>query len=222
MELVTNLRDNCPVNKQNKTGELVRTLRLALGLSQEKLAERSGGELDASYVGKIERGSNKASTLKVRRALAAAFGITADILEGYLSETISIDAVVHIATRTDVRDTTLHQTSTSAEKALFEAAKELHIDLEDFEAARAALRDTSFLLSGDMLEFARDWLIAAQQLRKDGHPVNAGTIGVRAALNAANRLSREVKEIREEVGATSGIRPAFDDEGQPVTQAKSK
>jgi hypothetical protein len=47
MELVTNLRDNCPVNKQNKTGELVRTLRLALGLSQEKLAERSGGELDA-------------------------------------------------------------------------------------------------------------------------------------------------------------------------------
>ena len=183
---------------------------------------RSGGELDASYVGKIERGSNKASTLKVRRALAAAFGITADILEGYLSETISIDAVVHIATRTDVRDTTLHQTSTSAEKALFEAAKELHVDLEDFEAARAALRDTSFLLSGDLAEFARDWLIAAQQLRKDGHPVNAGTIGVRAALNAANRLSREVKEIREEVGATSGIRPAFDDEGQPVTQAKSK
>lgn len=112
--------------------------------------------------------------------------------------------------------------TTEIERALFVAAQQLRVDLDDFEAARAALKDSSFLLSGDLAEFARDWLIAAQQLRKDGHPVNAGTIGVRAALNAANRLSREVKEIREEVGATSGIRPAFDDEGQPVTQAKSK
>ena len=56
-----------------------------------------------------------------------------------------------------------------------------------------------FLLSGDLLEFARDWLVAAQQLRQEGHPVNAATIGTRATVNAAKRLHVEVEELRKDL-----------------------
>ena len=92
-----------------------------------------------------------------------------------------------------------------AEKALFKAAKELRADLEDFEAARAALKDTVFLLDsylkrgGDLAEFAKDWVSAAQRLRQEGHPVNAGTIGTCIAINDVRTLHSEVEGLREDL-----------------------
>jgi transcriptional regulator with XRE-family HTH domain len=58
-------------------GKNVRTRRLALGLSQEALAEKA--ELHWTYIGGIERGERNVSLLNIVR-LARALGITASRL----------------------------------------------------------------------------------------------------------------------------------------------
>ena len=55
-------------------GRNVRTRRLALGLSQEKLAEKAG--LHWTYIGGIERGERNVSLLNIVK-LAAALNTTA-------------------------------------------------------------------------------------------------------------------------------------------------
>lgn len=54
-------------------GEAIRKVRLARGLSQEKLALLA--DLDPSYVGRVERGDNNAALLTLVR-LASALGTT--------------------------------------------------------------------------------------------------------------------------------------------------
>ena len=69
----------------------------------------------------------------------------------------------------------------------------------------AALKDTVFLLDsylkrgGDLAEFAKDWVSAAQRLRQEGHPVNAGTIGTCIAINDVRTLHSEVEGLREDL-----------------------
>lgn len=77
----------------------VRALRLAMHLSQTQLADRTGGELDQSYLTKIESGKNRASTVKVREALARGFNLDSDVFSQYLDGTLSLEAAVDLATR---------------------------------------------------------------------------------------------------------------------------
>lgn len=60
-----------------KFGKRLRQLRLERGLTQEKLADKSG--LDMSYIGRIERGEQN-SSLGVIGALAKGLGVPAEEL----------------------------------------------------------------------------------------------------------------------------------------------
>ena len=71
----------------------VRTFREHCGLSQADLARESGGALTPSVVAKIEMGSNRASTAKIRNGLAIAFGVSLDELNAYLGSHTTVDAL---------------------------------------------------------------------------------------------------------------------------------
>jgi len=64
-------------------GEAIRQLRLEVGLSQEKLAERA--ETDLSQVGGIERGLRNPSYTTLAR-LAAALGTTVGAIASHADE----------------------------------------------------------------------------------------------------------------------------------------
>ncbi|EGQ8132128.1 MULTISPECIES: helix-turn-helix domain-containing protein [Vibrio harveyi group] len=58
-------------------GERVKSLRVELGMSQERLAESSG--LHRTYIGSLERGQRNVSYLNILK-IAAALGISASVL----------------------------------------------------------------------------------------------------------------------------------------------
>lgn len=58
-------------------GKAIRSIRLAQGISQEKLALLA--ELDRSYVGRVERGDNNVAVLTLSR-IANALGVSLAIL----------------------------------------------------------------------------------------------------------------------------------------------
>ena len=62
---------------RKKFGRAVRQRRLAVGLSQEELAQRAG--LHRTYVGSVERGERNVSLENIVR-LAAALGLDASLL----------------------------------------------------------------------------------------------------------------------------------------------
>lgn len=68
---------NFSAKRQHRTlvalGNAIREIRLAKGISQEKLALLS--EVDRSYVGRVERGDNNVAVLTLAR-LAAALDLT--------------------------------------------------------------------------------------------------------------------------------------------------
>jgi transcriptional regulator with XRE-family HTH domain len=67
--------------------ERVREMRKALGLTQEGLAKAAG--LNRIEIMKVERGTNKASSHRMRCALASGFGLSRedsdDLLEGRIT-----------------------------------------------------------------------------------------------------------------------------------------
>ena len=72
-------------------GQLLKRIREKKGLSQRKLAERSG--LESAYICQLEAGKTKSITLRTARALAKGLGVRPEIFlsskdsEGlYLSE----------------------------------------------------------------------------------------------------------------------------------------
>lgn len=64
---------------RNVLGQTIRKRRLALGLSQEKLAERA--QLHWTYVGGIERGERNVSLLNVVKIARALKVIPSDLLK---------------------------------------------------------------------------------------------------------------------------------------------
>ncbi len=62
-------------------GQQVRKLRLAKGLSQEKLAELAG--LHRNYVGGIERGERNVALLNILRLARALEVLPSELLEGF-------------------------------------------------------------------------------------------------------------------------------------------
>ncbi|WP_437798471.1 helix-turn-helix domain-containing protein [Sorangium sp. So ce693] len=62
--------------------ERLKALRKAMQLTQEELAERSG--LRRTELPRLEKGSNKGSSLAIREALADGFGVTLAQINAYL------------------------------------------------------------------------------------------------------------------------------------------
>jgi transcriptional regulator with XRE-family HTH domain len=77
--------------KTTAVGQRIRVMRVRLDLSQDAVAERSGGILKREEVSKVESGTNQARADRVRRGLAMAFGVTRDRLAAYLDGEIEVD-----------------------------------------------------------------------------------------------------------------------------------
>lgn len=65
------------MNEQQRFGAVVRSRRLALGISQEELAANAG--VHRTYIGSVERGERNISLLNIH-ALAKALGTSAGLL----------------------------------------------------------------------------------------------------------------------------------------------
>lgn len=85
-----------------EVAELVKSLRVALGLTQETAAQL-GGLARTEWV-KIENGRNKASTDNIRTAIANAFGLTRDEVDEFLTGRAPVGQMLRVArTRTKGR-----------------------------------------------------------------------------------------------------------------------
>ena len=69
-----------------------KAFRIAVGLTQEELADRAG--LSRVKVCKVEKGRDKASTVATRDALSAGLGCSAAELEDVLSGRVEVVAMV--------------------------------------------------------------------------------------------------------------------------------
>ena len=75
----------------------LRALRQALGLTQQDVADRSGGRLDRVEVNKVENGKVGLASFETRRVLADAFGIVlVDDLSDYVDGKLTIEEVKRI------------------------------------------------------------------------------------------------------------------------------
>jgi transcriptional regulator with XRE-family HTH domain len=72
--------------------DVVLQLRERLGLTQSELAKRAG--LDRVEIAKLEMGANKATTERMRAALAQGFGLSREVLANVLEGRISVDEAV--------------------------------------------------------------------------------------------------------------------------------
>jgi transcriptional regulator with XRE-family HTH domain len=165
------------------TDNPVRALRKALGMSQEELAKRSGGEITQSYLARIEAGRNKASSWKVRSGLAKAFGLSESDLNDYLDGRITVEDAAHRTRPQPLdlldevraarpRDPSKERFDPSLlEVYLVEALDAKRHTLKDTDAVRAALRNLRGMpVEGDMAaRMARRWLDIASDLRVDSH-----------------------------------------------------
>lgn len=78
-----------------KLGERVRAVRLALGLTQEGVAEAAG--VQRVDIVKIEGGDNAATSWRIRSGLAQAFGVNVQALSDLLDGLTDVDELVALA-----------------------------------------------------------------------------------------------------------------------------
>jgi transcriptional regulator with XRE-family HTH domain len=82
-----------PITEEDEArGRRIRELRAALSLTQAEMAARGG--IAREHLSVIESGLNKASTVRVRRALAVAASVPNDDLDAYVEGRISIRALL--------------------------------------------------------------------------------------------------------------------------------
>jgi DNA-binding XRE family transcriptional regulator len=77
--------------------DLVKALRVRLGLTQDALAEKA--EIRRTDVVRIEVGTNKVTSYALRQALAVGFGLSLDELVAYLSGKMTVEAAVEAIAR---------------------------------------------------------------------------------------------------------------------------
>lgn len=95
-----------PPPPESKVGQKLRDLREALGLTQDRVAQRteeeearSGGRyraLGRVYYNNLENGRNAGETERVRGVLSAVFGITRDQLADYLDGVLPLPALLEV------------------------------------------------------------------------------------------------------------------------------
>lgn len=160
----------------------VLTRRKALGLNQAQLAEALGVRQET--VSKIERGENKGEKAETQRQLAKILQCTVAYLIGEsndpASDSIHGDLYPPQIERPKVRPEIL----APFDEALFTAMNPKQFSSEDFDAVRNAFHRTYFHIdpNADLVAIARNWLVAAKQLRIEGHTPTPEAIATRASV----------------------------------------
>jgi transcriptional regulator with XRE-family HTH domain len=90
--------------KTTDTRDRMKAMRKRLNLTQEAVADKSGGVLERVEVSKVESGKNQARADRVRQGFATAFGITRDRLAAYLDGDIDLDEALRPDTVTITTD----------------------------------------------------------------------------------------------------------------------
>lgn len=194
-------------------------LRLALGLSQDRMAEVSG--LGRTHISKIEGGHNQMSRFGTRERLARFLGVTVAQLAEYLDGDATIGRLLSLSTR-DLSHLATQEAAAPAppvprdaasakvaapdaapviarvtdrgsewEEAIIAALDPRKHTIGDMDVVRAAMRSTRGLRA----EFvaprvaARVLLDAAAALRAEGGPTTPLDIFVRAAFGEALHAS---------------------------------
>lgn len=189
------------VNTHMRQDSPIKTVRGLLGLTQDVATARAvekGSRISRDEWVKVERGTNKASTARIRKALADGLGLDVPTVEGLLAGSITpSDAAQRVRVSTEAPrapSTGEHLAASSAspddraislyESALLRAVDhELHT-IADLAAAKGALMEAAKLTGSqpDLRRVAREWLDAARDLRLAGLPATAAAISARIAL----------------------------------------
>lgn len=169
--------------------ERLKARRKELRISQMELSRRVG--IDQSTLSKIENGYPLTDS-DIQEKFASVLGVSVQWICGKIESDQSPD-----------------DDATPIEHALFSAMDTAKFTPKDFDSARRALREASFLMpeNADLVAIARRWLTAAKQLRVEGHPVTAGSIATRAAVGkgeiAAEKAAEKDAVLAEEIERTA-------------------
>jgi transcriptional regulator with XRE-family HTH domain len=192
----------------------VKALRTALGLSQEELAKRAAHGWHRVYISKIERGDNAVTSYEAREALAQGFGLPISDLVAYLEGRLTLEQATArrkaaepasptpeppVAVRAEPSSEPRPPTDDAdpLELALFAAMDPKQFAPSEFDGVRQAMRESSFLLKPeyDLVEMAREWLVAARQLRREGHKLTTAAITAQAAIGKSPHARKVAAEI---------------------------
>jgi transcriptional regulator with XRE-family HTH domain len=235
MVLVFDTDNNRSMDVHNR----VKALRKALGLTQQALADRTGGKISQQYLARIEGGQNKARSWLAREGLAQGFGLSVDDFDAYLSGALPLAEARGRAhppppgagpgeLRVVPDDPGPALVIAEPETPLVEALgyvydKHEHV-MADVDGVRRALARMAArehnAASADLLDAARTWLDAAAALRKDGVPVTADALLWRVAVGRDPREQARVRAASE--AATTAARELAAREGVVDEYAAAK
>lgn len=228
----------CSNRHDMSVAERVRELREALGLTQQDVADRSGGRLNQGTLAKVEGGLNKGTGASTRGGLASAFGVTLDSLEAYLAGTLGLDVL--LARRAAPSDTAGQGVEAEAQRipeddevpaetalfAVFRSAPANAYALKDFDSARAAIRKAprKEIEGADLHDLARRILDAARQLRSEGKPTTVEGILWRTAVGRSLREAEVEAEINraEKAEVDASLRAKGYEPGQGRASLEAK
>lgn len=190
--------------------ERVRALRAALDLTQEQVAERSGGRVSQATLAKVEGGQNKLNGVATREGLARAFGATPADLGAYVEGALALPellAKIRAAgaeTRFEREESPVPEDDeTPLETALLRVMDPDRHTLRDLDASRAAIRTAPRKAhpDADLTETARRFLEAARQLRLEGEAVTTTSLLWRVAVGKTRRQAEVVRETSDRYNA---------------------
>lgn len=172
----------------------VRARRIQLGLSQKRVGEKAN--IGQELVSRIERGEYHPGEGIIGQ-LARALEVSIEWLCGSNEPGEIPDGFILVPTSASNKDPEV----VNYERALFKAMGTGEFETEDFDNVRKALDETKYVYfkkAVDAEGLALDLLNAAKELRDKKLPINSGSIGMLAVVNAAMRLVEETKAVRDE------------------------
>lgn len=201
------VQGGCSNSHMASYSERVKSLRKRLGLSQDDVAARVGGDFRRDYVTKVETGANKLRSAEIRNALAKGLGLSRDAFDRYLEGDFSLDQAVALAksaptdssTRVEPEPVPVEagEDATALERALFAVMDPAKYEPADFDAARMTIRETfRYLREGaDEAQVARGFLEAARQLRAEGKSTSPAAVGARAFSSRHADLQKKQADL---------------------------
>lgn len=212
--------------------ERIRALLKERGWSQRDLARHAGFK-SPSQVGNILANLDAdpgAIEKKTAERIAAGLGVSASsIFFDDAPAALTID-------RTHADEPPPPSRAAALQRALWDKAKELNSEPEDYDAARAVGVESAQYLEadGDVLGFAESLLRAAASLRRDAKPVNTASILARVhagrtygaearAAAPSEAVERESDELGEATGAVRGAKKHLGEKmGAAIAKQRAK
>lgn len=206
MGLLESALPECSNRHDVSTKQRVRALRDALDLTQEQLAERSGGLINQGTLAKVETGQNQLTGGKARSGLARAFGLSLDAFEAYLSGETDMATVLRrrgdATARPELHVEREPEHIPADDEVPLETAALRVMDrdrhtLRDLDAVRATIHAAprKETLGADLGETALRLLEAARGLRLAGEAATPTAILWRAAVGRHQRDTDLVDEL---------------------------